>query len=163
MKLWGGRFTKATDKNVEAFNASIQFDCRMYAEDICGSIAHATMLARQGIISDADKDAIVSGLKQIFEQIEHDEFEFSIELEDIHMNIEKRLTDAIGEAGKRLHTGRSRNDQVALDTHLYLRREIADVAGLLIQLQQSIVHAFAAGPADLVQSSPHGVFFHAVP
>ena len=110
MKLWGGRFTKATDKNVEAFNASIQFDCRMYAEDICGSIAHATMLARQGIISDADKDAIVNGLKQIFEQIEHDEFEFSIELEDIHMNIEKRLTDAIGEAGKRLHTGRSRND-----------------------------------------------------
>lgn len=141
MKLWGGRFTKATDKNVEAFNASIQFDCRMYAEDICGSIAHATMLARQGIISDADKDAIVNGLKQIFEQIEHDEFEFSIELEDIHMNIEKRLTDAIGEAGKRLHTGRSRNDQVALDTHLYLRREIADVAGLLIQLQQSIVKA----------------------
>ena len=141
MKLWGGRFTKATDKNVEAFNASIQFDCRMYAEDICGSIAHATMLARQGIISDEDKDAIVNGLKQIFEQIEHDEFEFSIELEDIHMNIEKRLTDAIGEAGKRLHTGRSRNDQVALDTHLYLRREIADVAGLLIQLQQSIVKA----------------------
>ena len=141
MKLWGGRFTKATDKNVEAFNASIQFDCRMYAEDICGSIAHATMLARQGIISDEDKDAIVNGLKQIFEQIEHDEFEFSIELEDIHMNIEKRLTDAIGEAGKRLHTGRSRNDQVALDTHLYLRREIDDVAGLLIQLQQSIVKA----------------------
>ena len=96
MKLWGGRFTKATDKNVEAFNASIQFDCRMYAEDICGSIAHATMLARQGIISEADKDAIVQGLKDIFGQIERDEFDFSVELEDIHMNIEKRLTDAIG-------------------------------------------------------------------
>ena len=140
MKLWGGRFTKATDKNVEAFNASIEFDCRTYAEDICGSIAHATMLARQGI-SDADKDAIVSGLKQIYQQIENDDFTFSIELEDIHMNIEKRLTDAIGEAGKRLHTGRSRNDQVALDTHLYLRREIASIASLLLHLQHSLLKA----------------------
>lgn len=141
MKLWGGRFTKATDKSVEEFNASIQFDCRMYAEDICGSIAHATMLERQGIISSADKDAIVAGLKAIYEQIEQGEFEFSVELEDIHMNIEKRLTDAIGEAGKRLHTGRSRNDQVALDTHMYVRREIAAIAKLIIQLQESIVKA----------------------
>lgn len=141
MKLWGGRFTKATDKSVEEFNASIQFDCRMYAEDICGSIAHATMLERQGIISAADKDAIVAGLKAIYEQIEQGEFEFSVELEDIHMNIEKRLTDAIGEAGKRLHTGRSRNDQVALDTHMYVRREIAAIAKLIIQLQESIVKA----------------------
>lgn len=141
MKLWGGRFTKATDKSVEEFNASIQFDCRMYAEDICGSIAHATMLERQGIISAADKDAIVAGLKALYEQIEQGEFEFSVELEDIHMNIEKRLTDAIGEAGKRLHTGRSRNDQVALDTHMYVRREIAAIAKLIIQLQESIVKA----------------------
>lgn len=141
MKLWGGRFTKATDKSVEEFNASIQFDCRMYAEDICGSIAHATMLERQGIISSADKDAIVAGLKVIYEQIEQGEFEFSVELEDIHMNIEKRLTDAIGEAGKRLHTGRSRNDQVALDTHMYARREIVAIAKLIIQLQKSIVKA----------------------
>ena len=141
MKLWGGRFTKATDKSVEEFNASIQFDCRMYAEDICGSIAHATMLERQGIISAADKDAIVAGLKAIYEQIEQGEFEFSVELEDIHMNIEKRLTDASGEAGKRLHTGRSRNDQVALDTHMYVRREIAAIAKLIIQLQESIVKA----------------------
>lgn len=141
MKLWGGRFTKATDKSVEEFNASIQFDCRMYAEDICGSIAHATMLERQGIISSVDKDAIVAGLKAIYEQIEQGEFEFSVELEDIHMNIEKRLTDAIGEAGKRLHTGRSRNDQVALDTHMYARREIAAIAKLIIQLQESIVKA----------------------
>lgn len=141
MKLWGGRFTKATDKSVEEFNASIQFDCRMYAEDICGSIAHATMLERQGIISSADKAAIVAGLKAIYEQIEQGEFEFSVELEDIHMNIEKRLTDAIGEAGKRLHTGRSRNDQVALDTHMYVRREIAAIAKLIIQLQESIVKA----------------------
>ncbi len=141
MKLWGGRFTKATDKSVEEFNASIQFDCRMYAEDICGSIAHATMLQRQGIISAEDKDAIVTGLKHIYEQIEKGEFEFSVELEDIHMNVEKRLTDAIGEAGKRLHTGRSRNDQVALDTHMYVRKEIAAVAKLLVQLQESIVRA----------------------
>lgn len=141
MKLWGGRFTKATDKSVEEFNASIQFDCRMYAEDICGSIAHATMLERQGIISKEDKDAIVAGLKSIYKNIEDGEFEFSVELEDIHMNIEKRLTDAIGEAGKRLHTGRSRNDQVALDTHMYTRREIVAIAKLIIQLQQSIVKA----------------------
>lgn len=141
MKLWGGRFTKATDKSVEEFNASIQFDCRMYAEDICGSIAHATMLQRQGIISAEDKDAIVAGLKKIYEQIENGEFEFSVELEDIHMNVEKRLTDDIGEAGKRLHTGRSRNDQVALDTHMYVRKEIVAVAKLLIKLQESIVKA----------------------
>jgi len=89
MKLWGGRFTKATDKSVEEFNASIQFDCRMYAEDICGSIAHATMLAKQGIISQEDKDAIVKGLKAIFQQIEDGNFDFSVELEDIHMNIER--------------------------------------------------------------------------
>jgi argininosuccinate lyase len=141
MKLWGGRFTKATDKSVEEFNASIQFDCRMYAEDICGSIAHATMLAKQGIISQEDKDAIVKGLKHIYAQIEAGNFEFSVELEDIHMNVEKRLTDAIGEAGKRLHTGRSRNDQVALDTHMYVRKEIAAVAKLIVQLQESIVKA----------------------
>ena len=91
MKLWGGRFTKATDKSVEEFNASIQFDCRMYAEDICGSIAHATMLAKQGIISQEDKDAIVKGLKAIFQQIEDGDFDFSVELEDIHMNIEKHI------------------------------------------------------------------------
>lgn len=139
MKLWGGRFTKATDKSVEEFNASIQFDCRMYAEDICGSIAHATMLAKQGILSEADKEAIVAGLKTIYGQIEEGNFPFSVELEDIHMNIEKRLTDAIGEAGKRLHTGRSRNDQVALDTHMYVRREIAAVSKLLVKLQESIL------------------------
>ena len=141
MKLWGGRFTKATDKNVEEFNSSIQFDCRMYAEDICGSIAHATMLARQGILTNEDKEAIVSGLQHIHGQIEKGDFEFSVELEDIHMNIEKRLTDAIGEAGGRLHTGRSRNDQVALDTHMYTRREIAEIAALLIELQKAIVTA----------------------
>ena len=107
-KLWGGRFTKGTDKAVEDFTSSIAFDARMYAEDIAGSKAHATMLAKQNIISDADRDAIVEGLTKIKGQIDKGEFPFSVALEDIHMNIEKRLTDDIGEAGGRLHTGRSR-------------------------------------------------------
>ena len=110
-KLWGGRFTKGTDKAVEDFTSSIAFDARMYAEDIAGSKAHATMLAKQNIISDADRDAIVAGLTKIKGQIDKGEFPFSVALEDIHMNIEKHLTDDIGEAGGRLHTGRSRNDQ----------------------------------------------------
>ncbi len=139
MKLWGGRFTKATDKRVEEFNSSIQFDCRMYAEDIAGSLTHAAMLAKQGIISPEDEQAIAKGLRAIYQQIENEEFPFSIELEDIHMNIEKRLTDAIGEAGGRLHTGRSRNDQCALDGHMYMRREIASIAELVIELQKAIL------------------------
>ena len=104
-KLWGGRFTKGTDKAVEDFTSSIAFDARMYAEDIAGSKAHATMLAKQHIISDADRDAILVGLTKIKNQIDKGEFPFSVALEDIHMNIEKRLTDDIGEAGGRLHTG----------------------------------------------------------
>lgn len=139
MKLWGGRFTKTTDRRVEEFNSSIQFDCRMYGEDIAGSIAHATMLAKQGIITKADKNAIVEGLKKIYIEIEKGEFDFSIELEDIHMNVEKRLTDAIGAAGGRLHTGRSRNDQVALDTHMYVRKEVAAIASLVVGLQESLL------------------------
>ena len=141
MKLWGGRFTKATDKSVEEFNASIQFDCRMYAEDICGSIAHAAMLVKQQVISPEDGKRIIQGLTSIYQQIEEGKFTFSVALEDIHMNIEQRLTETIGEAGKRLHTGRSRNDQVALDTHLYVRREIAAIAALLLQLQTALVTA----------------------
>lgn len=141
MKLWGGRFTKATDKSVEEFNASIQFDCRMYAEDICGSIAHAAMLVKQQVISPEDGKRIIQGLTSIYQQIEEGKFTFSVALEDIHMNIEQRLTETVGEAGKRLHTGRSRNDQVALDTHLYVRREIAAIAALLLQLQTALVTA----------------------
>lgn len=141
MKLWGGRFTKDTDKKVEDFNASIGFDYRLYKEDICGSIVHAEMLVRQQIISAEDGEAIIQGLKTIYRQIQQQDFEFSVALEDIHMNIEQRLTEAIGEAGKRLHTGRSRNDQVALDTHLYVRRVVAEVGQLLLSLQASIVEA----------------------
>jgi argininosuccinate lyase len=130
-KLWGGRFTQPTDKFVEEFTASIQFDKRLYHQDIRGSIAHARMLGKQGIIPMEDVEKIVHGLQQILQQIENGEFDFSIALEDIHMNIESRLSAKIGEAGKRLHTGRSRNDQVALDIRLYLRDEIVEVATYL--------------------------------
>ena len=138
-KLWGGRFSKSTDEMINEFQASISFDKRMYHEDIAGSIAHATMLAKCGIIAEADRDAIVGGLKEILASIESGEFSFDIALEDIHMNIEKRLTDAIGEAGGRLHTARSRNDQVALDTHMYVRREIVNIEQMVIDMQQALV------------------------
>ncbi len=138
-KLWGGRFTKGTAKAVEDFTSSIAFDSRMYAEDIAGSKAHATMLAKQGIISQADCDAIVAGLTDIQKQIEAGTFEFSVALEDIHMNIEKRLTDAIGEAGGRLHTGRSRNDQCAVDLHMYVRKAVVHMGEQLSDLQAALV------------------------
>ena len=131
-KLWGGRFTKTTDEMINEFQASIGFDKRMYREDIAGSIAHATMLEKCGILSAEDCDRIIAGLKEIEKQIDSGAFLFDVGLEDIHMNIEKRLTDAIGEAGGRLHTARSRNDQVALDTHLYVRRETVAVMALIL-------------------------------
>ncbi|MGP1471248.1 MAG: argininosuccinate lyase [Schwartzia sp. (in: firmicutes)] len=137
--LWGGRFTKNTDERINAFQASIGFDRRMYREDIAGSIAHATMLAKCGILSDEDRDRIIDGLKEIEKRIEKGDFPFDTALEDIHMNIEKRLTEAIGEAGGRLHTARSRNDQVALDTHLYLRRATVEVMALLLDMQRALV------------------------
>ena len=137
--MWGGRFSKSTDEMINEFQASINFDKRMYHEDIAGSIAHATMLAKCGIITDEDRDKIVAGLKDILQKIEEGNFEFSVDLEDIHMNIEKRLTDAIGEAGGRLHTARSRNDQVALDTHMYVRREIVAVQKEIENLQRALV------------------------
>jgi argininosuccinate lyase len=130
-KLWGGRFTQPTDKFVEQFTASIEFDKRLYQHDIRGSIAHARMLGKQGIIPQEDVEKIVRGLQSILKQIESGKFDFSISLEDIHMNIEARLSEKIGEAGKRLHTGRSRNDQVALDIRLYMRDEIAEINTLL--------------------------------
>jgi len=135
-KLWGGRFTKGTDKAVEDFTSSIAFDARMYAEDIAGSKAHATMLAKQNIISDADRDAIVEGLTKIKGQIDKGEFPFSVALEDIHMNIEKRL---IGEAGGRLHTGRSRNDQCAVDLHMYVRKAVVEMGELIVDMQKALI------------------------
>ena len=138
-KLWGGRFEKSTDEMINEFQASINFDKRMYREDIAGSIAHAKMLAAQGIISADDSQKICAGLKKILEQIDAGEFNFSIALEDIHMNIEKALTDEIGAAGGKLHTARSRNDQVALDTHLYIKNQVREVRKLILDLQKALV------------------------
>ncbi len=138
-KLWGGRFTQPTDKFVEEFTASIEFDKRLYHQDIRGSVAHARMLGRQGIIPQEDVDKIVHGLVGILQQIEAGQFDFSVGLEDIHMNIEARLSQKIGEAGKRLHTGRSRNDQVALDIRLYLRDEIVEINTYLDMLIDALL------------------------
>ncbi|MBQ9364537.1 MAG: argininosuccinate lyase [Schwartzia sp.] len=139
-KMWGGRFAKTTDEMINDFQASIEFDKRMYHEDIAGSIAHARMLAKCGIISDDDVKKIEKGLKNILTQIEEDKFNFDVAFEDIHMNVEKRLTDAIGEAGARLHTARSRNDQVALDTHMYVRRETVSVMRLITEMMEALVN-----------------------
>ena len=126
-KPWAGRFTAPTDAFVEAFTASVGFDKRMYREDIAGSIAHATMLARVGVLTESERDTIINGLRDIELEIERGEFAWSTVLEDVHMNIEARLTDRIGVTGKKLHTGRSRNDQVATDIRLYLRAQIAQI------------------------------------
>ena len=138
-KLWGGRFQKSTDKKVDDFNSSIRFDKRMYKQDIKGSIAHATMLGRQNIIPKEDSDKIVAELKNILKDIEDGKVEFEIDAEDIHMNIEKILIERIGDAGKRLHTGRSRNDEVALDMRLYTRARVAEIDGLLKKLLEAIL------------------------
>lgn len=137
--MWGGRFSKGETKSTMDFNASISFDCRMYREDIAGSLAHAAMLAKHHIISSEDLAAITAGLNDIRKQIDEGKFDFSIELEDIHMNVEKRLTDAIGDAGARLHTARSRNDQAAVDTHMYVRREIGRLAEKLIAVEEALL------------------------
>ena len=117
-KLWAGRFGKETDLEVNDFNSSISFDCRLYKEDITGSMAHAAMLGKQGIIAKEESDKIIEGLKGILADIEAGKIHFSQDYEDIHMNVEQILTERIGDAGKRLHTARSRNDQVALDMRL---------------------------------------------
>jgi argininosuccinate lyase len=138
-KPWGGRFTESTDAFVEAFTASIGFDQRLYRHDIAGSIAHARMLAHAGIISEAEGADIVAGLQGILADIERGDFVWSVKLEDIHMNIEARLIERIGETGKKLHTGRSRNDQVATDLRLYLRDEIDSLCNALKRLQTVLV------------------------
>jgi len=138
-KLWSGRFNEPTDAFVEVFTASVEFDQRLYQYDIQGSIAHATMLAKNDIILETEKDQIIAGLKRVQEKIENNEFEWSIALEDVHMNIEAALTDDIGDAGKKLHTGRSRNDQVATDIRLYLRDEIDIIKSNLVTLQEALL------------------------
>ena len=148
-KPWGGRFTESTDTFVEAFTASIDFDQRLYRYDIEGSIAHARMLAHVDIISGAECDSIVGGLEEILKDIEHGGFSWSVALEDIHMNIEARLIERIGETGKKLHTGRSRNDQVATDLRLYLRDEIDGLCAALTRLQSALVE-IAGHEADTI-------------
>jgi argininosuccinate lyase len=138
-KPWAGRFTEATSALVEEFTASIPYDWRLYPYDIAGSIVHATMLAKQGIIAKKEADRITRGLEEILKELVNGTFKFSIELEDIHMNIESRLIEKIGPVGGKLHTARSRNDQVALDIRMYLRDEISDIHDLLGALQKVIV------------------------
>ncbi|NLV16894.1 MAG: argininosuccinate lyase [Syntrophomonadaceae bacterium] len=138
MKLWGGRFSKKTAEMADDFNASISFDSRLYRQDIQGSIAHARMLALQGIILPVEAEEIVRGLLSIQEDIEAGKLEFSVTAEDVHMNIETFLIQRIGETGKKLHTARSRNDQVALDIRLYLRSEAEIISGLLIELMTAL-------------------------
>jgi len=138
-KLWGGRFQKETDRMVDDFHSSISFDCRLYRYDITGSIAHAKMLARVGIISQSEAEAIVAGLTGILNDIEAGRVEFSVAAEDIHMNVEQLLIARVGEVGKKLHTARSRNDQVALDVRMYVRDELDGVGQLLTELTSTLL------------------------
>ncbi len=151
---WGGRFSEPVDAFVARFTASVDFDKRLYRHDIMGSIAHATMLAKVGVLSDAERDAIVDGLQQIQAEIEAGSFDWRVDLEDVHMNIEARLTDRIGVTGKKLHTGRSRNDQVATDIRLWLRDEIDTIL--------ADDHPPAGGPAGPGRSGSrhHHARFH---
>ena len=139
-KLWAGRFQRGTDKVVEEFTSSIHFDRRLYAYDIRGSVAHARMLGRQGVIAEEEAEAIVAGLGEILWEIEHGEFEFSPELEDIHMNVESRLIEKIGSIGEKLHTARSRNDQIALDLRLYLKDHVEQTLELLTSLREILLN-----------------------
>lgn len=138
-KLWGGRFSEPTDAFVEAFTASVEFDQRMYKQDIEGSRAHARMLAKVGVLTDDDLQTLLQGLDQVEQEIAEGRFEWSVSREDVHMNIEARLTELVGDAGKRLHTGRSRNDQVATDIRLYLREQIGYAIAEIRRLQTGLL------------------------
>ena len=155
MKLWAGRFQKETDTLVNDFNSSIAFDARMYKEDIAGSIAHAAMLGRQGIIEEHEAEKIIDGLKAILADIEADKVEFSLENEDIHMNIETLLTQRIGDTGKRLHTARSRNDQVAVDFRLYVKQEIPKIIGMVLELEKVLIRKAEANLDTVMPGYTH--------
>ena len=155
MKLWGGRFRKETDSLVNDFNASIHFDARLYQEDIQGSMAHARMLSDCGIISPEDNRQIQEGLAAILADVEAGRVEFTADNEDIHMNVEALLTARIGAAGKRLHTARSRNDQVAVDLRLHLRREICEITGQILDLQQAILEQARAHTNTVMPGYTH--------
>ena len=167
MKLWGGRFTKETNQLVHNFNESISFDQKFYKQDIAGSIAHVTMLAKQGILSEKDKDAIIEGLEGIRRDLDSGALTITTESEDIHSFVEAELISRIGEAGKRLHTGRSRNDQVALDMRLYVRDDIDEldtlVKGLLtelLSLMEEHLHTYMPGFTHLQKAQPVTLAHH---
>ena len=149
MKLWAGRFQKETDDKVNDFNSSISFDARLYRQDITGSIAHATMLGEQGIIAKEEAEKIVETLKVLLQEIEEGKVEFTKDSEDIHMNMEVLLTQRIGATGKRLHTARSRNDQVALDFRLFVKEEIPVIVGMLLNLEKALIRQ-AEGNLDAI-------------
>ncbi len=160
-KMWAGRFEKATDKEVNDYNSSLPFDCKMYSQDIEGSIAHSQMLAKQGVISDKDAEDIKSGLLSIKEDIESGKLTFDSDAEDIHMFIEEELTNRIGDAGKRLHTGRSRNDQVALDQRLYMVDEageiielLDDLIDVLVDIAKANIETYMPGYTHLQRAQP---------
>jgi len=154
-KLWGGRFSKNTDALVDDFNSSIRFDKRMYAQDILGSQAHASMLGKSGIIPNEDAELIVKTLGEILEDIEAGKVEFSIEAEDIHMNVETILTERIGAVGKKLHTGRSRNDQVALDIRMYLRDAVENICELLKNTMTTVLDVAKANTDTIMPGYTH--------
>lgn len=155
MKLWGGRFSKDTDALVDDFNSSIRFDARMYEQDIKGSMAHAEMLGRQGIIPQEDAAQIVKALEEILDDIQQGRVEFLIDAEDIHMNIETILTERIGNAGKKLHTGRSRNDQVALDLRMYLRDESDRISEMLKTAMHTLLDLAASHTDTIMPGYTH--------
>ena len=166
-QLWGGRFTKETDQLVYNFNASLSFDNKLYKQDITGSMAHAAMLAKQGIITEEEKEAILEGLKGILGDIESGKLAFSPEYEDIHSFVEANLIDRCGDVGKKLHTGRSRNDQVALDMKMYVRDEIGEIDILLKELLESVykvmdenVHTYMPGFTHLQKAQPVTLAHH---
>jgi len=166
-QLWGGRFTKETDKLVYNFNASIGFDQRFYRQDIRGSIAHVTMLAKQGILTEDERDRIIEGLQGILADVENGKLAMTEEYEDIHSFVEANLIDRIGDVGKKLHTGRSRNDQVALDMKLYVRDEIGELDELLKKLllvinriMEENVHTYMPGFTHLQKAQPVTVAHH---
>ncbi len=153
--MWAGRFAKSLDSKADDFNSSIRFDCKMYKQDILGSIAHAKMLEKQSIISAEDCEKIISGLTEILEDLNNGNLDFDMSCEDIHMFVEAELTKRIGEAGKRLHTARSRNDQVALDIRMYLRDRSEDIIGLLRELIGAITDKAEEGKAAIVPGYTH--------
>ncbi|MDD2404127.1 MAG: argininosuccinate lyase, partial [Victivallaceae bacterium] len=155
MAMWGGRFGSGTDKDMQDFSESISFDKRLYKYDIQGSKAHAAMLAAQGIIPQTTAQKIIEGLEIVQKNIESGDFTFCAELEDIHMHIEKALTEAIGEDGARVHTARSRNDQVALDIRLYLRDEISLISNMIRDFQRAMLSQCEANPETIMPGFTH--------